>query len=122
METGGDHGTGDRAADAPPKKGRAEGMLPKFLTGAKFLTVVDTYEGYCQVCFEPHVVGRIAVAGWGHQGTICSRCLSLLADEVQRRAKSVSSEKAGTNGHSIALAVIGGGNGNGHMPETLSAS
>ena len=51
-------------------------------TKASFLTVVDAYAGYCQICQEPRVVGRIAVTGWLHSGLACSRCLSQLADEV----------------------------------------
>ncbi len=99
------------------KKGRGVGMEAKRMTETKFLTVVDTFAGYCQVCHEPHVVGRIAVAGWEHQGTICSQCLSALADEVQRRGIGPVVEKVGRNGHSEALAGIGGGNGNGY-PKT----
>jgi hypothetical protein len=86
-------------------------MEAKILTETKFLTVVDTFAGYCQVCHEAHVVGRIAVAGWEHHGTICSQCLSSLADEVQRRGKDLAVEKAGRNGHGEVLAGIGGGNG-----------
>jgi len=100
-----------RGAGLPSKKGRVVGMEAKVLTETKFLTVVDTFAGYCQVCHEPHVVGRIAVAGWEHHGTICSQCLSSLADEVQRRGKGLAVEKAGRNGHGEALAGIGGGNG-----------
>ncbi len=96
-----------------PKKAGVE-MEAKFLTQTKFLMVVDTLAGYCQVCHEPHVVGRIAVAGWEHQGTICSQCLSGLADEVQRRGKSLASVNASRNGHGEALVGIGGGNGNGY--------
>ena len=32
-------------------------------TRAKHLMVLDAFAGYCQVCLEPRVVGRIAVAG-----------------------------------------------------------
>ncbi len=50
--------------------------------GAKFLTVVDTFAGYCQVCLDPRMVGRIAVAGWQYHGMICSQYLGDLSDEV----------------------------------------
>jgi len=96
------------------KKGRVVGMEAKRLTETKFLTVVDTFAGYCQICHEPHVVGRIAVAGWEHQGTICSQCLGGLADEVQRRGQSLASANASRNGYGEALVGIGGGNGNGN--------
>lgn len=96
------------------KKGRGVGMEAKRMTETKFLTVVDTFAGYCQDCHEPHVVGRMAVAGWEHQGTICSQCLSALADEVQRRGKSLASANASRDGHGEAVAGIGGGNGNGY--------
>ena len=89
-------------------------MEAKFLKETKFLTVVDTFAGYCQICHEPHVVGRIAVAGWEHQGTICSQCLGGLADEVQRRGQSLASANASRNGYGEALVGIGGGNGNGN--------
>jgi len=89
-------------------------MEAKFLTGTKFLTVVDTFAGYCQICHEARVVGRIAVAGWEYQGTICSQCLGDLADEVQRRGKSLASAKASGNGHGEVLVAISGGNGNGN--------
>ncbi len=88
-------------------------MEAKLLTETKFLTVVDSYAGYCQVCHEPRVVGRIAVAGWECQGTICSQCLTGMADEVQRRGKGLDVEKAGKNGHGDGLAAIVGGNGYG---------
>ena len=97
----------------PPQKGRVVGMDARILTGTKFLTLVDTFAGYCQVCHEPHVVGRIAVSGWEHHGTICSNCLCSLADEVQRRGKDLAVAKAGRNGHAESLAGIGGRNGNG---------
>ncbi len=89
--------------------------------GASFLTVVDTYAGYCQICQEPHVVGRIAVAGWPYHGEVCSRCLGQMADEVQRRAKAFASSAA-SSGQSLAASVAGDGHalaatvgGNGHV-------
>ena len=83
-------------------------MEAKLLAETRFLTVVDTYAGYCQVCRDPRVVGRIAVAGWEYHGTICSQCLSGLADEVQRRVKGLLIEKADCED---SLAAIVGGNG-----------
>ncbi len=103
----------------PSKKGRVVGMDAKILTETKFLTVVDTFAGYCQVCHEPHVVGRIAVAGWEHHGTICSQCISGLADEVQRRGKGLAVEKTGRNDYGEALAGIGGSNGNGYTRDPV---
>ena len=91
-------------------------MDAKLLMETRFLTVVDTYTGYCQVCHEPHVVGKIAVAGWEYHGTICGPCLAGLADEVQRRGKGLAVEKAGQNGNAGALAAIVGGNGYGRDP------
>jgi hypothetical protein len=91
------------------------GMEGKLRRETRFLTVVDTYAGYCQVCHEPHVVARIAVAGWEYHGTICGQCLHSLADELQRRGKALPVEKAGKTGsNGDALASILGGNGNGH--------
>ncbi len=88
--------------------------------GASFLTVVNTYVGYCQICQEPQVVGRIAVAGWPHHGAVCSRCLGQMADEVQRRGKAFPSGAANSS-HTLAASVAGDGNalaaapgGNGH--------
>ncbi len=78
-------------------------------TGARFLAVVDAYPGYCQVCHEPRVVGRIVVTGWPYSGLACSRCLSQLADEVQRRASALPDGA----GQVAGLAVSG--NGNGHL-------
>lgn len=95
-------------------------MEAKLLAETKFVTVVDTYAGYCQVCHEPRVVARIAVSGWEYHGTICGQCLSGLADELQRRGKGLAVEKVskiGSNGD--ALAAILGGNGNGHAREPL---
>jgi hypothetical protein len=93
-------------------------MEVKRRTETRFLTVVDTYAGYCQICHEPHVVARIAVAGWEYHGTICSQCLSSLADEVQRRGQALPVEKAGKTGsNEDVLAVIRGSNGNGHARE-----
>ncbi len=106
-------------AELPSKKGRVVGMEARILAETRFLTVVDTFAGYCQVCHEPHVVGKIAVAGWEHQGTICSHCLCGLADEVQRRGKGLAVEKAGGYGHGEALAGIGAGNGNGATREPV---
>lgn len=99
------------------KKGRGVAMEARFVMDTKFSTLVDTFPGYCQDCHEPHVVGRIAVAGWEHQGTICSQCLSALADEVQRRGKTLAFANTSRNGHGEVLAGIGGGNGNGY-PKT----
>jgi hypothetical protein len=94
------------------------GMEGKLLPETKFLTVVDTYAGYCQVCHEPRIVARVAVTGWEYHGTICSQCLSSLADEVQRRGKGLNVEKGGQNGiNGDVLAAILGGNGNGHARE-----
>jgi hypothetical protein len=75
---------------------------------ARFLTVVDAYPGYCQICHQPQVVGRITVTGWPYSGLACSRCLSQLADEVQRRASSPPC------GASYTVALTDGSNGNGH--------
>jgi hypothetical protein len=87
-------------------------MEAKFLTETRLLTIVDTYAGYCQVCHESRVVGKIAVAGWDYHGAICSQCLTGLADEVQRRGKGLAVEKASkTNGSGDVLAAIVGGNG-----------
>jgi hypothetical protein len=97
-------------------------MEAKLLTETRFLTVVDTYGGYCQVCHKPHVVGRIAVAGWEHHGTICSQCLSGLADEVQRRGKGLAVGevgKASNNGDAQAAILGSNGNGNGHARDFL---
>jgi len=77
--------------------------------GARFLTVVDAFSGYCQVCNDPRMVGRIAVAGWQHNGLICSQCLRELADEVQRRVEGLGASPAG-NGD--ILAAVAGRNGN----------
>ena len=82
---------------------------------AKFLTVVDTFTGYCQVCLEPRLVGRIAVAGWQHHGMICGQCLRELADEVQRRGEGLAADASG-NGDTLAAIVRGNGQGgNGHI-------
>ncbi len=78
-------------------------------TGARFLTVVDAYPGFCQVCHEPRVVGRIAVTGWPYSGLACSRCLSQLADEVQRRAS------ARPDGAIQVAALVASVGGNGHL-------
>ena len=74
---------------------------------ARFLTVVDAYPGYCQMCHEPRVVGRIAVTGWPNNGLACSRCLSQLADEVQRRTSALPGEAS----QAVAPAASAGGNG-----------
>ncbi len=81
-------------------------------TRARFLTVVEAYPTYCQICHEPRVVGRITVTGWPYSGLACSRCLSQLADEVQRRGNALPDGA----GQVAALAVSG--NGNGHLPHT----
>ena len=87
-------------------------MEAKFMTETRFLTIVDTYAGYCQVCHESRVVGRMAVAGWEYHGTICGQCLNGLADEVQRRGKGLAVEKSSKpNGNGDVLAAIIGGNG-----------
>jgi hypothetical protein len=78
----------------------------------KFLTVVDAFSGYCQICHEPQVVGRITVTGWPYSGLACSRCLSQLADEVQRRGDALVAWA------SPAAALAASGNGNGHPPHT----
>jgi hypothetical protein len=94
-----------------------EGRLSK---ETKFLTVVDTYAGYCQVCHEPRVVARIAVTGWEYHGTICCQCLTGLADEVERRGKALAVEKVcKTDSNGDTLAAILGSNGNGHAREPL---
>lgn len=82
---------------------------------AKFLTVMDTFTGYCQVCLEPRVVGRIAVVGWQYHGLICSQCLRELADEVQRRGEALVADGPG-KGDSLAAIMGGNGSGgNGHF-------
>ncbi|HWT78353.1 MAG TPA: hypothetical protein VN203_12650 [Candidatus Acidoferrum sp.] len=78
-------------------------------TRDRFLTVVEAYPGYCQICHEARVVGRIAVAGWANNGLACSRCLGQLADEVQRRGSALS-DKA-----SRVAALVTGAGGNGHL-------
>ena len=83
-------------------------------TESKFVTVLDTYAGYCQVCHQPRVVAKIAVAGWQHHGTICGQCLSGLADELHRRGKGLAVEKVGSNGN--ALTAILPGNGHSREP------
>lgn len=77
-------------------------------TGARFLTVVDAYPGYCQMCHEPRVVGRIVVTGWPYSGLACSHCLSRLADEVQRRGSALPD---GAIQVAALVASVGGGNG-----------
>ena len=89
-------------------------MEARHLTEAKFVTVVDTYAGYCQICHQPRVVARIAVAGCQHHGTICGQCLTGLADELQRRGKGLAVEKVGSNGDALT-AILGG---NGHSGES----
>jgi hypothetical protein len=78
-------------------------------TKASFLTVVDAYPGYCQICLEPQVVGRIMVTGWPHSGLAFSRCLSQLADEVQRRGSALP------DGASQVVALVASAGGNGHL-------
>jgi hypothetical protein len=78
-------------------------------TRARFLTVVDAYPGYCQICHEPRVVGRITVTGWPHSGLACSRCVGQLAEEIQRRGSALP------DGASLAAALAVSGNGNGHL-------
>jgi len=96
------------------------GIDGKILTETRFLTVVDTFAGYCQICHEPQVVARIAVAGWEYQGTICGQCLNSMADEVQRRGKGLAVEKVAKTGNNAdPLTAILGGNGNGHAQELL---
>ena len=90
-------------------------MDARFSTGARFLTVLDTYAGYCQGCHEPRMVARIAVAGWEHHGTICSQCLAGLAEETQRRGKGLTDEKdAKTRRNGDEVVVAHGANGYGH--------
>lgn len=85
--------------------------------GAKFLTVVDTFAGYCQVCHDSRVVGRIEVAGWQYHGLICSHCLRELADEVQRRGRGrgLTLETAAST---EAVAAMGRRNGQARWPVT----
>jgi len=84
-------------------------MEAKLLSERKFLTIVDTYAGYCQVCHEARLVARMAVIGWEYHGTICSQCLNGLADELQRRGRGVAIEKTGRTGsNGDVLAAIGG--------------
>jgi len=91
------------------------GMDGKRLTETRVLTVVDVYRGYCQVCHEPSVVAKMAVAGWKHHGTICSQCLTALADEVQRRGQGQAAETTNqTRSNEAMLVAIVEGNGNGH--------
>ncbi len=78
--------------------------------GARFLTVVDAYPGYCQMCHEPRIVGRIVVTGWPYSGLACSRCLSQLADEVQRRASALPD--GAIQVAALVASVVGG---NGHV-------
>jgi hypothetical protein len=78
-------------------------------TMARFLTVADAYPGYCQICHEPRVVGRITVTGWPHSGLACSRCLSHLAEEVQRRGSALP------DGASQAASLTASAGGNGHL-------
>ncbi len=78
--------------------------------GEKFLRMVDAYAGYCHVCNEPKLVGRIAVAGWAFHGSVCSHCLTELANDLQRRAHAIGTASAG-NGRVQAAAA--GTNGNG---------
>jgi len=97
-------------------------MEARILGEKRFLTVMDTYAGYCQVCHVSGVVGRISVSGWEYHGTICSECLAGLADEVQRRGKGLAVEKVskpGSNGDELAAILAGNGNGNGHARESL---
>ena len=84
-------------------------MEAKLLTETKFLTIVDTYAGYCQVCHEARLVARIAVVGWEYHGTICGQCLNGLADELQRRAKGLAVEKPGKTGSNgeLLTAIVG---------------
>jgi len=92
-------------------------MEARLMAETRFLTVLDTYPGYCQVCHDPRVVGRVAVAGWEYYGTICRQCLIELADEVQRRGKGLAVEKIGkTCSNGDRLAGIVGGNGYAREP------
>ncbi len=89
--------------------------------GERFLRVEDVSEGYCQICDEPKLVGRIAVAGWSFRGSVCSRCLNDLSTELQRRGSAVRAasgvnEKApghGVGGNANGVAAAAGSNGNG---------
>jgi hypothetical protein len=82
---------------------------------ARFLTVVEAYPGYCQICHEPRVVGRITVTGWPYCGLACSRCLSRLADEVQRWGSALPDEAS----QGADLAPSAGGNGHHPIHGTL---
>lgn len=80
--------------------------------GAKFLTVVDAFAGYCQICSEPKLVGRIAVADWPHHGTICPQCLVHLAEEVDRRA-ALQTASLARDARGLAFHLRGNGGGPG---------
>jgi len=49
-------------------------------TTARFLMVEDAYPGYCQICHEPRVVGRITVTGWPYSGLV--RTSSSTSDDL----------------------------------------
>jgi len=90
------------------------GAEARILTETRFLTVVDTYPGYCQVCRDPRLVGRISVTGWQYHWTVCSHCLRGLADEVERRGKGLAVETAEKVDPLASIL-----NGNGHVREPL---
>lgn len=56
---------------------------------SKFMAVVDTYPGSCQVCNEVQWVGQISVTGDMLRGSVCSKCLCRLAEEVECHARAL---------------------------------
>ncbi len=81
----------------------------------KFLWLEEAYTGYCQVCNEPKLVGRVAVYGWPFHGTVCSACLGRLADEIQRRTATFMAQAPGQR---FAGAATAAGNGSGPPART----
>ncbi len=81
--------------------------------GEKFLRIVEVYTGYCQICGEPKLVGRLAVAGWPYHGAVCSRCLADLGNELERRGNPATSSASGSGKN---LTVVTGKNGNTQKP------
>ncbi len=75
----------------------------------KFLTVVGVYTGYCQICHEPRMVGRMALQGWLYEGTACVRCLLGLAEEVDRRGSALVAGPGGTEAHPTRMVQGGAG-------------
>ena len=82
---------------------------------ARFLTVIDAFASYCQICSEPKLVGRIAVADWPYHGAVCPQCLARLAEEVDRRAALQTASQA-RDGRGLALHLPGNGGGPGVGP------